>query len=169
MTDVNADVGEAGVEERLHLLLDRFRQRLAAAPGLEREIRRQCECIARLRLDSGGRPRRPRQDRLGHLRAGRRRGLEGAGSRRCRQDRPGWLAGAERRLKSACRGSAGQDWSCRRNRASLERGPVLADGSGKPGPETVGAYWGARRGKNPGSRGTGRRHGVERSDRMKGS
>jgi len=120
MTDVNADVGEVGVEESLHLLLDGFGQGLAAAAGLEREIPRLREGTARVRLHSG-RCRPLRQDRLGRLRAERRRGLHGAGLCLGREDRPGWLAGAERRLKSADYGTAGHDRSRRRARAGLDR------------------------------------------------
>ena len=105
MPDVNADVGEAGVEERLHLLLDRLRQGLAAAAGLEREIRRQSERISRLRLH-GSRPRRLWQDRLRKLRSQRCGGLHGTGSDRAREDRSRGSTGPQRRLKRAGRGPA---------------------------------------------------------------
>ena len=97
VADVDADVGEAGVEERLHLLLDRFGQRLAAAAWLEREIGRQGEGIARLRLKCGG-ARRLRKDRMWRL----------VTHRLCGLDRPGL-------------GMAGRDRSPRISEAGLHR------------------------------------------------
>ena len=98
VTDVDADVGEAGVEEGLHLLLEGLGQGLAAAAGLEREIPWQWEGIARVRL-------------------------HGAGLCRGRQDRPGSLdtTGAQCGPRSAGRGETGQERSRRRKRAGLDR------------------------------------------------
>ena len=97
--DMHAHIGETGVEERLHLLLDRFGQRLPAAAGLERKISREGEGIARIRLDRG-RTRRLGSYRLGDLRAARHRWLNGAGSRLGGKNWPRGLARARRRLQS---------------------------------------------------------------------
>jgi len=119
VTNVDADVGEAGVEKGLHPLLDGFGQGLAAAARVEREIPRKWEGIARVRLH-GGRGRSLRQDRLRRLRAERRRGLHGAGLRLGRKDRLSCLTGAQRRLKSAGGGTAWNERHKRRARAGLD-------------------------------------------------
>jgi len=123
-SDMDPHIREAGLEEGLHLLLDGFGQGLAAAARFEREIPRQREGVTRVGLH-GCRCRPLPQDRLGCLGAKWRRGLKGAGLHLGREDRPGGLTGAEQRLKSASRRTAGQERSRRKARAGLDRGRHL--------------------------------------------
>ena len=110
MTDVHADVGEAGVEERLHLLLDRFGQGLAAAAGLEHEIRRQGEGVAGVRLHCpcGGVSSAGSAEEIG---GGSEPQAEGRAVAGC------YSAGSAGRLAGSRRGLSG-----RGRRAGLDRG-----------------------------------------------